>query len=115
MAKRKPRSGADKPASRPVTIVEDRHERAGLRLIRRAIEGRWQVPDELLASLPRVVVGMVANSRTDRERLRAVEILVAMNRDNLASLQTADRLERLDEGQPTDNIQLAPITLRVGG
>jgi len=114
MAKRKQRAAPAK-SSQPAGIVEEKHERAGLRLIRRAIEGRWQVPDELLSSLPRVVVGMVANARTDRERLRAVEILVAMSRDNLAALQAADRLERLDEGQPTDNIQLNPITLRVGG
>lgn len=96
-------------------LVERTHERAGLRLVRRAIHGRWAVPDELLESLPRVVTGMVANAKTDRERLRAVEVLVAMQRDNMAALQAADKIERLDDGNPTEVIQLAPITLRVGG
>lgn len=96
-------------------LIEKRHERAGLRLVRRAIHGRWAVPDELLASLPRVVTGMVANARTDRERLRAVEVLVAMQRDNMAALQAADKIERLDDGSPTEVIQLAPITLRSYG
>jgi hypothetical protein len=102
-------------AKRTRRVVERRHERAGARLIRRAIEGRWAIPDELLDSLPRVVAGLVANARTDRERLRAIELLVTMSRDNLAALQAADRLERLDDGLPTDNLQLGPISLRVGG
>lgn len=101
-------------AKRARRIIERRHERAGARLIRRAIEGRWAIPDELLDTLPRVVAGLVANARSDRERLRAIELLVTMSRDNLASLQAADRLERLDDGLPTDNIQLQPITLRIG-
>jgi len=96
-------------------IIEKKHERAGARLIRRAIEGRWNIPDELMDQLPRVVTGLIANARSDRERLRAVEILVAMQRDNLSALQAADRIERLDEGKPTDSIQLLPITLKVGG
>lgn len=96
-------------------ILERKHDRAGLRLIKRAILGRWQIPDDLLEQLPRVVTGVVANARTDRERLRAVELIVAMQRDNMAALQMADRLERLDGGSPTELIELAPITLRVGG
>lgn len=96
-------------------LIEGRHDRAGLRLIKRAIYGRWDIPEELLDQLPRVVTGLVANARTDRERLRAVEVLVAMQRDNMAALQAADKVERLDEGSPTEVLELAPITLRVGG
>ncbi len=96
-------------------IIEARHDRAGLRLIKRAIHNRWQIPEDLMSQLPRVVTGLVANARTDRERLRAVEVLVAMQRDNMAALQMADRIERLESGRPTEQIELAPITLRVGG
>ena len=96
-------------------LLEPTHERAGLRLIQRAINGGWQIPEELMSQLPRVVTGMVANARNDRERLRAVEVLVSMQRDNTAALVAADKVERLDDGSPTEVIELAPITLRAGG
>mgnify|MGYP007046849936 CR=1 FL=1 len=97
------------------SIIERKHDRAGLRLIKRAIHNRWEIPETLMAQLPKVVTALVASARTDRERLRAVEVLVAMQRDNLAALAMADKIERLDSGTPTERIELAPITLRVGG
>lgn len=98
-----------------LAIGDGKHDRAGLQLVRRAIHGGWQIPEELMNQLPRVVTGVIANARNDRERLRAVEVLVAMQRDNLAALVAADRIERLDDGGPTERIELAPITLRAGG
>jgi hypothetical protein len=115
---RKPRTKKAPPADpKPVTAlaIEATHERAGLRLVSRAIRNRWNIPAELMDKLPSVVVGMVAKAKTDRERLRAVEVLVAMERDNMAALAAADRVERLDGGKPTELVELLPITLRVGG
>jgi len=96
-------------------VVTPTHERAGLRLLARAIHGGWDLAPELLRDLPRVATHVVATARNDRERLRAIEVLVAMQRDNLAALQVADKVERLDGGQPTELVQLAPITLVAGG
>lgn len=86
-------------------LTEDGHERAGLRLIRRAIHGRWQIPDLLLEQLPKHVISLLVNARNEREKLRAAEVLVAMNRDNIAALVHADKIERLDSGKATDRVE----------
>lgn len=96
-------------------LIEPKHERAGLRLLRRAIHGRWDIPEQLLDQLPRLVTQIAASSQNDREKLRAVEVLVSMNRDNINALALADKVERLEEGTPTEVVQLAPIQLRPGG
>lgn len=87
-------------------LAEQGHERAGLRLIRRAIHGRWDIPDVLLEQLPKHVTSLLVNARTDREKLRAAEVIVSMNRDNMNALVQADRIERLDSGQATDRVAI---------
>jgi hypothetical protein len=79
-------------------------------MIRQAVLNNWDIPDEWKAVLPKICLKMVADeSRGDRERLRAIEILRAMQRDNLEAAQALDRIERLDEGRATDRIELGPI------
>jgi hypothetical protein len=91
--------------SDPNLLREDGHERAGLRLIRRAIHGRWEIPAVLLDQLPKQVVSVMVSARTDRDKLRAAEVLVAMNRDNLSALSIADKVERLERGEATERIE----------
>ena len=106
---------ARKRARTALDVVEPTADRAGLRLVARALRGGWDVPAGLMATLPRVVVGMVANAKSDRDRLRACECLMAMQRYNHDALVSADKCERLDGGAATERIELAPITLRPGG
>lgn len=84
--------------------------RSSLKIIRQAVNNNWQIPDEWKGVLPKICLKMVADeSKGDRERLRAIEILRAMNRDNLEAAQVLDRVERLDQGQATERIELGPI------
>lgn len=79
-------------------------------MIRQAVTNNWEIPNEWKAVLPKICLKMVADeSRGDRERLRAIEILRAMNRDNLEAAQVLDKVERLDQGQATERIELGPI------
>lgn len=87
-------------------LLEDTHERAGLRLIRRAIHGRWDIPDVLLEQLPKHVTALLVNARNDREKLRAAEVIVSMNRDNISALVQADKIERLEAGLATDRVEV---------
>ena len=96
-------------------IIDPRHQRAGLRLVQRAIYNGWKIPDQIMEQMPKVVVQMVLNAKNDREKLRAIEVLVAMQRDNLAALQAADKIERLESGGATERIELGPISLRMNG
>jgi hypothetical protein len=93
-------------------LVARGHERSDLSTLRQAISNGWKIPEELKEQLPRVIVGMIRDARSDRERLRAIEVLVAMQRDNVNAFSAADRVQRLDGGEATERIELLPI--RVG-
>ena len=84
--------------------------RSSLTMIRQAVANNWNIPDAWKAGLPAMCAKIASDdSKGDRERLRAIEILRAMQRDNLDAAQVLDRVERLDEGRATDRIELAPI------
>ena len=84
--------------------------RAALATIRRAVSNDWDIPDAWKAAPPAMCAKIASDeSKGDRERLRAIEILRAMQRDNLDAAQVLDRVERLDEGRATDRIELGPI------
>lgn len=97
------------------SVLTDMNDRAGLVLIRRALREGWKIPPHLMATLPSVIEQMIANARHDRDRLRAVETILAMQRANMDALVHADRCERLDGGGATERVELAPITLKPGG
>lgn len=103
------------PTPRAPVVVDPSGDRAGLVLVRRALREGWAIPPAVMRSLPGVVLQMIETARSDRDRLRAVETLLAMQRANHDALVAADRCERLDGGAATEIVELAPITLRPGG
>lgn len=52
------------------------------------------------------VQSILGGAQGDRERLRAAEILTAMDKANIDALTALDKIERLDSGQTTENIGL---------
>ena len=85
-------------------------DRQSLSMIRRAVTNNWDIPDSWKAALPAMCAKIATDEKKgDRERLRAIEILRSMQRDNLDAAQVLDKVERLDEGQATDRIELGPI------
>tara|TARA_R100000388_G_scaffold82097_1_gene60806 strand:+ start:318 stop:686 length:369 start_codon:yes stop_codon:yes gene_type:complete len=94
----------------------DAHVRESLRLIHSAVKNQWDIPSEWKNALPRLCLKIALDeNKGDRERLRATEILRAMSRDNLDALQVLDKIERLDGGEATERIELAPITWKPNG
>ena len=84
--------------------------KGSLRLLKQAIGNGWEIPDEWKGALPKLCLRIALDdNRGDRERLRAIEILRAMNRDNLDAAQAMDKVERLDQGAATERIELGPI------
>lgn len=89
----------------PADYLEDpHHRRAALRDLEMSIRKGWYIPDEANASIPAWLVEL-ANDPTagERERLRAAEVLNTMRAANLKTLETLDKMERLDTGQSTEN------------
>lgn len=111
-----PPAGTENPPASFVPAEQSpRHVRAGLLLIERAIRGGWAIPPHVMRTLPAVVTAIAESTESERERLRAVEVLLAMDRANSDALQAADRCERLDGGGVTERVELLPISLRPGG
>ena len=90
--------------------------RSSLRLLQQAIRNEWDIPPEWKKELPQLCLSIALDeNKGDRERLRATEILRSMTRDNLDALQVLDKIERLDGGEATERIELAPITWKPTG
>lgn len=84
--------------------------RESLRMIKQAVGNGWEIPDQWKAALPTLCAKIATDdNRGDRERLRAIEILRAMTRDNIDAAQVVDKMERLDSGEATERIELGPI------
>lgn len=76
-----------------------------MRLIRRAVREGWAVDPELKKSLPEVIGNIALNSMTDRDRITATKVLVDMDKANLAAALELNKIERLDNGQPTEAVK----------
>jgi hypothetical protein len=106
----KPSNPADVEGKGESGLVRPEKPRGDLRLLRRAILRGWQIPESIYESLPRVVIGILTNATTAREKLSAVKLLTTMHKDNVDTFAVADRAERLDDGLATERIELKPIT-----
>ena len=80
-------------------------QRETLRLLNRAVLGRWEVPDKWCKTLPRVAAAIALNSEeyNPEVRLAAIKLLHSMTRD---SLEAAIALERIRaDGNVADEIR----------
>jgi hypothetical protein len=93
--------------------VDPRHARETMQLLKRAVRNRWPIPDQMREVAPKIAARIAVEGKTDRERLRAIELLASLDRDNIAALATLDKIERLDGGEATERIELLPIRIGV--
>ena len=75
-----------------------------MRLVALAARRGWAVPDAVMENAPKWAVELAA-SGSPRDRLRAMEALVAMRRANLDEAVALDKLERLEGGAPTEIVR----------
>lgn len=85
-----------------------RHKRETLQIIRRAVTNGWNIPEAYYEALPKVAA-QIATNGTDRDKLRAVEVLRAMNKDNLDAAMALEKLERDDNVQEKTEIVIRHI------
>lgn len=92
-------------------IDKDRgHDRETLRMLIQAVRNRWAIPEGMRDAAPKIAARIAMSGATEREKLRAIELLAALDRDNIAALALLDKNERLDGGQATERIELRPVT-----
>jgi len=89
---------------------DDGHDRETMRMLITAVRNRWDIPEGMKNAVGKIAARIALEGRTDRERLRAVELLAALDRDNIDALIACIKTQRLDSGQATERIELKPIT-----
>ena len=93
-----------------IPAEHDGHSRQSLQLMARAARLGWDIPDAVLREGAKYAAQIVANGNS-REKLRALEVRNTMRDSNISAIQALDRLERLDNGQPTEILTLGKIIL----
>ncbi len=88
-------------------VSDKKHMRSDLATIAKAVRRGWDVPEEVMAVLPKNILGVMVEARQrgdQRVYLRCVEVLQSMHRDNRDTYAMLDKIERLDSGQATERI-----------
>ena len=99
-------------AKDPDELIDPHHRRESLRIIEMAVRHGWDVPAEWRQSLPQVAARIAADHKaTDRDRLRALQVLQAMARDRVDAAALLDKIERLDSGQPTERNEIREVRI----
>jgi hypothetical protein len=83
--------------------------RRGLNLLRRAVQDGWPISDEVRRDAPAILEEIMRSTVDDRSRLKALEIIRGMAKDNVEAAAILDRVERLEAGENTEN---ASVTVR---
>lgn len=88
----------------PYIGTDEGHDRQTLIMLQSSIRNRWKIPDAMKEIGPKIAAKIAVEGRTERDRLRAVEVLAAFDRDNITALIQMDKIERLDENKATENV-----------
>lgn len=79
--------------------------RSGLRLLQRAVKNNWEIPDYVVSGIPKLLAQLLANPKAHmRDRLRLIEVIATLARDNINLAVSLDRVERLETGRATDHV-----------
>lgn len=95
------------------TDLEKYDDRGAVRILREFVRRKWPIPDAVIDAAPKVVARVLTDeTSTKRDKLRAAEVLAALQRDNLSAILALDKVERLDGGDATENVVLTLLPSR---
>lgn len=91
-------------------LQDDHHSREDLRMIAECLRKGWlkpwELPEHLARQLPNDVADVLRKAKETgdgRVALRAADVLCRMAEGNLRLAEAIDKVERLDDGRPTEN------------
>jgi hypothetical protein len=84
-------------------------DRSGMRLLQRAVSEGWQIPEWCYRGAPAICTKVLVDEKMPiAYRLRASELLAAMQRDKIQAAIALDRMERLEANEATDRVVVTP-------
>ncbi len=98
------------PNETPESSLATSHLSESMQLVRRAIVEGWQIPPEVMSAAPKIAARILLEG-TPREKLRAMDVLNRMRDSNINAMIALDKIERLEDGAPTEIISLGKIVL----
>ena len=94
-------------------LADPHHAGMDAKLVKRALRERWPIPDKMRPRIVDRLVDIVDNSPDNGDAIKAASVLRSMDADNLTAAIEANKNLRMDEGKPTQAVQLyareAPI------
>ena len=84
--------------------IDPHHQRESMRIITMAVNKGWNIPEQWMEKMPAIAAQIATKSTSDRDRLRALEVLKAMAKDRFDAACELNKIERLDKHQPTEII-----------
>jgi hypothetical protein len=94
-------------------LADPHHAGMDAKLVKRALRERWPIPDKMRPRIVDRLVDIVDNSPDNGDAIKAASVLRSMDADNLTAAIEANKNLRMDEGKPTQTVQLygreAPI------
>lgn len=102
---------ADKPpapaAPKPEPPLAQHGVSETMTLIRRAVNHRWVIPEQVYVAAPAIVGRILLDPATDvRDKIRATQTLAMLDRNNTDLIVESHRIERLNDGMSTENVAL---------
>lgn len=92
------------------SLSAPRRNRRALNLLRRAVNEGWPISDEIRHDAPGMLESIARTEEDPRARIKAIEVLRAMAKDNVDAAVALDRVERLEAGEATENIAFPRMT-----
>jgi len=79
---------------------------AALTILKRAVYNGWEIHPEIIESIPKLAALIIANGESDRDKLRAMEVLQRLVRDRWEAAIELDRIQRLERGEATERVEI---------
>lgn len=87
--------------------MNDPHRsRGAFAMLAAAIKNQWPIPEAAIEAAPKVAARMLLEGTTDRVKISAIKLLLAMQKNNIEALETLHKIERLESGQSTENVRV---------
>lgn len=87
-------------------LADPHHAGMDAKMVRRALRERWPIPDHMRPKIVDRLVTIATDSPDDGDAIKASSVLRSMDADNLAAVIEANKNHRLDEGKPSQVIQM---------